>query len=198
MVRSIVLASSSPYRRQLLERLELPFLTEVPDVDETAQPGEAHAQTALRLALVKARACAPRHPQALIIGADQVAELDGQPIGKPGSREAARGQLRAMCGRSVVFHSALALLDAASGRHSVQSVPTTVLFRPLSDQAIEDYLQREAAYDCAGSAKIEALGICLVQSVHSQDPTALIGLPLIALTTLLGEFGVALPLPAAP
>jgi len=198
MVRRIVLASSSPYRRQLLERLQLPFLTEVPAVDEAARPGEAQVQTALRLALVKAQACAPRHPQALIIGADQVAELDGQSIGKPGSRDAARRQLQAMRGRSVVFHSALALLDAANGRYSVHSVPTTVEFRPLSDQAIEDYLQREAAYDCAGSAKIEALGICLVQSVQSQDPTALIGLPLILLTTLLGEFGMPLPLPGAP
>ena len=195
MRRRIVLASSSRYRQEMLARLQIPFETDVPSVDEQALPGEAHCDTAQRLALRKAQASAARHPDALVIGADQVAELDGAPIGKPGTHAAAVRQLRAMRGRSVVFHSGMALLDAASGLHRVQCVPTEVRFRHYSDAAIEDYLLRERPYDCAGSAKIETLGICLVESVRSDNPTALVGLPLIVLTTLLAEFGV--PLPAA-
>jgi septum formation protein len=194
MPRAIVLASSSPYRQEQLARLRLPFSTAVPGVDETALAGEAHAATAQRLALLKARACAPRHPEALIIGADQVAELDGAAIGKPGGHAAAAAQLRSMSGRTVRFHSGLALLDARSGQAHSGCVPTDVRFRPLTDAVIEAYLRADQPYDCAGSAKIESLGICLVEAVHSDDPTALIGLPLILLTSLLAACGVLLPL----
>jgi septum formation protein len=194
MPRAIVLASSSRYRQEQLARLGLPFTTAVPDVDEIALAGEAHAATAQRLALLKAQACAPHHPDALIIGADQVAELDGAAIGKPGTHPAAVAQLRAMAGRTVRFHSGLALLDARDGQAHAGCVTTEVRFRALSDAAIDAYLRADQPYDCAGSAKIESLGICLVASVHSDDPTALIGLPLILLTSLLADFGVALPL----
>ncbi len=196
MLRPIVLASSSRYRQEQFGRLQIPFTSVSPGVDEAPRAGEAPADTALRLALAKARAVAGRHPDALVIGADQVAELDGRPIGKPGGHEAAVAQLRAMRGRTVHFHSALALLDAASGVHLAACEPTAVRFRVLSDAAIEDYLVREQPYDCAGAARIEALGITLVDAVESTDPTALIGLPLIRLTTMLASFGVTLPLPA--
>ena len=194
MSRTIVLASSSRYRQEQLARLRLPFTTAVPAVDEIALAGEAHAATAQRLALLKARTCAAHHPDALIIGADQVAELDGAAIGKPGTHPAAVAQLRAMAGRTVRFHSGLALLDARDGQAHSGCVTTAVRFRMLSDAAIETYLRADQPYDCAGSAKIESLGICLVASVHSDDPTALVGLPLILLTSLLADFGVALPL----
>jgi septum formation protein len=195
--RTIVLASSSRYRQEQLARLRLPFSAAVPDVNETALAGEAHAATAQRLALLKARACAPRHPDALIIGADQVAELDGTAIGKPGNHGAAHAQLRAMAGRSVRFHSGLALLDARTGLAQSGCVHTDVRFRALTDAAIEAYLIADQPYDCTGSAKIESLGICLVEAVHSDDPTALIGLPLILLTSLLSACGIALPLEPA-
>jgi len=191
--RAIVLASSSRYRQQQLALLHLPFRTAAPGVDEAALPGEAPAATALRLALLKAQACAPRHPGALIIGADQVADLDGSAIGKPGSHAAATAQLRAMSGRRVHFHSGLALVDAATGRHRSACVTTEVQFRRLADAAIESYLLADQPYDCAGSARIESLGICLVEAVRSDDPTALVGLPLIMLTSLLADFGVSLP-----
>ncbi len=194
--RAIVLASSSRYRQQQLALLRLAFTTDTPGIDEGALPGEAPAATAQRLSLGKAQACAPRHPGALVIGADQVADLDGTPIGKPGNHAAATRQLRAMSGRTVHFHSGLAIVDASTGRHRIGCVPTAVQFRVLSDAAIESYLRADQPYDCAGSARIESLGICLVESVRSEDPTALVGLPLILLTTLLADFGAHLPPPS--
>jgi septum formation protein len=193
MVRSIVLASSSPYRRELLARLHLAFAIDRPDVDERAQPGEAPIDTALRLAQAKARAVAARHPGALLVGSDQVADLDGTPIGKPGSFDVALEQLERMQGQSVVFHTALALFDAASGTMQTDSIPTRVLFRRMPRPALEAYLRLDTPFDCAGSAKIESVGIALVQAVESADPTALIGLPLISLTTMLTRCGIDVP-----
>jgi septum formation protein len=194
LTRRIVLASSSRYRQEQLARLRLAFVAVVPDVDETALPGETQCATAERLALVKARAVAQQQTDALVIGADQVAELDGRSIGKPGTHEAALAQLLAMRGRSVHFHSGLAVVDSRDGRSLSACVPTEVRFRTLAVQALEAYLRADLPYDCAGSAKIESLGICLVEAVHSTDPSALVGLPLIALTTMLAQMGVALPL----
>jgi septum formation protein len=188
--RPLILGSSSVYRRSLLQRLGLPFTAISPEIDETPAVNERPAATALRLALAKARAVATTHSQALIIASDQVADLEGQPLGKPGDHATATRQLQAMRGRQVVFHTALCLLDAASGRHQRQNVPTTVHYRELSDVQIERYLTREQPYDCAGSAKIECLGIILPRQVESEDPTALIGLPLIALVTMLEAEGV--------
>ena len=185
----LVLASSSPYRRSLLERLRRPFTVAVPDVDESPLPSEIPQATALRLAGSKARAVSAAYRDALIIGSDQVAVLDGQPLGKPGSREGALAQLGAMRGRTVVFHTAVCVFDSASGSIQVEDVPTTVRFRDFSDAQAEHYVEVEPAFDCAGSAKIEALGIALVEAVDSTDPTALVGLPLIALTTMLGRAG---------
>jgi septum formation protein len=189
-MRTIVLASTSPYRRELLARLRLPFTVAAPEVDEAAAADETPAATALRLAQAKARAVAPRHPTALIIGSDQVADADGTPLGKPGAFAAALAQLEFMQGRTVVFHTALALLDAATGALRAVEVPTRVRFRRLPRAALENYLRLDHPFDCAGAAKIEAAGIALVESVQSEDPTALIGLPLIALTSLLAEFDV--------
>jgi septum formation protein len=194
MPRSIVLASSSRYRQEMLARLRVPFAVEVPAVDESALADEEPAATALRLSLLKARTAAQRHPGAIVIGADQVAELDGRSIGKPGGHAAARAQLRAMSGRTVAFHSGIALVDAADGRSHSECITTHVSYRQLDDAAIEAYLLADRPYDCAGSAKIESLAICLVTSVRCDDPTALIGLPLIALTSMLGGMGVHLPL----
>lgn len=196
MTRAIVLASSSRYRQGQLSLLRVPFRVAVPAIDETALPGEAPEATARRLALAKAAACAPAHPDALVIGADQVAELDGRPIGKPGSHAAASAQLRAMSGRSVLFHSALAVLDTRSGIRHAGCTTTQVRFRALAPETVEAYLRADQPYDCAGAAKIESLGICLVESVNSDDPTALIGLPLILLTTQLAAFGLRLPVAA--
>jgi septum formation protein len=183
--RPLILASSSVYRRSLLERLRLPFASVSPEVDETPLPGERPGATALRLALRKAQAVAAVNPYALVIGSDQVADLNGVPLGKPGIHNNAVRQLQAMRSTRVVFHTALCLLDAASGRHQLENVATAVHFRDLSDQQIERYLQLEQPYDCAGSAKIESLGVALVQKIESDDPTALIGLPLMALITML-------------
>jgi len=188
---SIVLASTSPYRRELLARLRLPFEVRAPAVHEAIQAGEAAHETALRLAQAKARAVAPDCPAALIIGCDQVAVLDGVSLGKPGSHVNAVAQLKAMRGRSVLFHTALALLNAGTGAMQTADVPTTVRFRQYGDAEIEHYLEMEKPYDCAGSAKIEGLGIVLVESVHSSDPTALIGLPLMQLAAMLRNEGVA-------
>jgi septum formation protein len=188
---SIVLASTSPYRRDLLARLRLRFEVRAPAVDETALPGEAARETALRLAQAKARAVAPDWPAALIIGCDQVAVLDGVSLGKPGNHASAVAQLKAMRGRSVLFHTALALFNARTGALQTAEVPTTVRFRQYGDAEIERYLEVEQPYDCAGSAKIEGLGIVLVESVESTDPTALIGLPLMQLVAMLGKEGVA-------
>ncbi len=183
--RPLILASSSRYRHALLERLHLTFTTCAPNVDEAALPNERPGATALRLAVAKARAVAASNDTALIIGSDQVADLNGEPLGKPGDHPRAVLQLRAMRGQSVVFHTALCLFDAASGRYQLENVSSTVRFRDLSDAQIENYLRREQPYDCAGSAKIEALGVALVHHIDSGDPTALIGLPLMALVTML-------------
>ena len=189
-LRPLILASSSIYRRELLQRLRLPFECVSPAIDESARPGEVPAATALRLALEKTRAVAATHPQALVIGSDQVAELDGTALGKPGGHTNAVQQLRAMRGRRVVFHTALCLLDAASGRHQLETTVTTVQLRALTDAQIERYLQLEQPYDCAGRAKVESLGIALAKKIDSNDPTALIGLPLITLVSMLKQEGI--------
>lgn len=189
--RRLILASTSTYRRTLLERLRLPFEVQAPAVDESVLPGEEPADTALRLAEAKARNVGAVSRAALVIGCDQVAALDGASLGKPGGHEHAVAQLRAMRGRDVVFHTALALLNTASGALQLANVPTVVRFRDCSDLQIERYLARERPYDCAGSAKIEGLGIALVERAVSDDPSALIGLPLMQLTTMLGKEGVA-------
>lgn len=189
----IVLASSSAYRKALLARLGLDCRAIAPETDESALPHETAAATALRLAQAKARSVAAHERTALIIGSDQVAVLDDKAVGKPGSHAAAARQLREMSGNTVIFHTAICLLNAATGAVQLDNVPTTVRFRRLSDAQIERYLQRDQPYDCAGSAKIEALGIALVEHVASADPTALIGLPLIALVTMLAREGVSMP-----
>jgi septum formation protein len=191
--RRLILASSSRYRRQLLDRLGLAYAWRSPDIDETPQSDEAPEHTALRLALAKARRIASGCGDALVIGSDQVAVLDGRAIGKPGDHARAVAQLRAMSGRVTVFHTAVTLLDAASGEQQHRVVPTRVRMRRLDDDAIERYLRRDQPYDCAGSAKIEAFGIALVESVESEDHTALIGLPLIALCDMLRRAGMRLP-----
>ena len=197
--RRLVLASTSPYRRELLARLRLTFAVEAPEVDERPLAGEAPAATAARLALAKANAVAMRHAEAVVIGSDQVADLDGQAIGKPGDHDRATAQLRAMRGRTVVFHTAVAVVCRATGFAASALVPVTVRMRQLSDVEIERYLRAETPYDCAGSAKIETLGIALVESVASDDPTALIGLPLIETCELLRRAGIdPLGEPAAP
>jgi septum formation protein len=186
----LILGSTSRYRRELLERLRLPFEVIAPRVDETPRPGEPPAALAERLARAKAEEVAARHPGAVVIGADQVADLAGAPLGKPGSHARAALQLRAMSGRSVVFHSALAVLRPAAGYARVLNVPVTVRFRVLGEAEIEAYLRAEQPYDCAGSAKSEGLGIALLDAIESDDPTALIGLPLIATARLLREAGL--------
>lgn len=192
-VPRIVLASSSAYRKALLARLGLDCRAIAPETDESALPHETAAATALRLAQAKARSVAAHERTALIIGSDQVAVLDDRAVGKPGSHAAAARQLREMSGNTVIFHTAICLLNAATGAVQLDNVPTTVRFRRLSDAQIERYLQRDQPYDCAGSAKIEALGIALVEHVASADPTALIGLPLIALVSMLAREGVSMP-----
>ena len=182
---TLILASTSPFRRQLLSRLGLPFATADPAVDETPLPGEAPEASAMRLSEAKARAVATAFPDALIIGSDQVACLDGQVFGKPGNHENAMRQLQAMRGRRVNFFTGLCLLDAKSGRAHLRGVPTLVTFRDLSDDEIENYLRKEQPYNCAGSAKSEGLGIALIARIDGGDPNALIGLPLIALCDVL-------------
>jgi septum formation protein len=187
--RPLILASSSPYRRQLLERLGLPFTCVRPDADEVPQTGESFERTAQRLAELKARAVAPAFRDALIIGSDQVASCAGERMDKPGSHENAVRQLRHMSGRSARFDTAVCVLDSASGRLVARSVPCEVRIRELADAQVEEYLRRERPYDCAGSAKFEGLGIALIAAMRTDDPTSLIGLPLIALTELLTEMG---------
>ena len=187
----LILASTSRYRRELLERLRLPFEVTPPAVDESMLPDERPADTALRLAQAKARAVGSIYPVSLIIGCDQVAALGNTALGKPGGHEQAVAQLRAMRGLDVVFHTALAVLNTASGALQLADVPTRVRFRDYSDREIERYLMLERPYDCAGSAKIEGLGIALVERIESDDPSALIGLPLMRLTTMLRNEGIA-------
>jgi len=188
--RPLVLASTSRYRRQLLARLLLPFDVVAPDIDEIELPGEAPAATACRLADAKARAVAARRPDSLVIGSDQVADCNGIAISKPGDHATAVAQLTALSGRVIVFHTAVALVDAATGAGETRLVDVRSAFRALSPAAIEHYLQRERPYDCAGAVKSEALGIALFDRIESDDPTALIGLPLIALTDMLRAQGV--------
>jgi septum formation protein len=190
----LILASSSTYRKELLARLHLPFEAIAPNINETPDKGESPEQTALRLARDKAMAIASSATNALVIGSDQVAILDGIQIGKPGTHENALSQLRAMRGREVIFHTALCLWDTRHGTsQTVQTavVPTFVTFRDLPDNELDAYLRIEMPYDCAGSAKNEGLGIALIESIKSDDPTALTGLPLIALCGMLRMAGVA-------
>jgi septum formation protein len=187
--RRIILASTSRYRRALLERLGIAFECADPKTDETARPAEARAITAVRLAQAKARAVSANYPDALIIGSDQVASCDGARLGKPGTHENAVRQLSAMSGKTARFDTAVALLDSASGKLDTKVVACDVMFRQLSAQQIERYLRLEQPYDCAGSAKIEGLGITLVERIETEDPTSLIGLPLIALTQMLADAG---------
>lgn len=194
----IILASSSPYRQELLARLQLPFIARAPEIDETAIKSEAAADTAQRLALQKARAVAQHHPDAIIIGSDQVASLDGLHIGKPGNHAAALQQLQLMRGREVIFHTALCVIDQRDGQHKptksvvlIDNIQTKVLFRNLDDEELDAFLRIEQPYDCAGSAKNEALGITVIEKISSDDPTALTGLPLIRLTSMLRSLGVS-------
>jgi septum formation protein len=187
---ALILASSSAYRRELLSRLQLPFTADVPDIDESPQPGETPSATALRLAREKAAAVAWRHPGSLVIGSDQVATLDNLQIGKPGNHANALAQLQRMRGREVIFHTALCLWDGRNGSHQVEDIRTAVKFRDLPDAELDAYLRIEQPYDCAGSAKNEALGIAILERIDSSDPTALTGLPLIALTGMLRKAGV--------
>jgi len=191
--KRVVLASTSRYRRALLERLGFPFECADPKTDEAPLRGEATGATALRLAEAKARAAAPKFPDALIIGSDQVASCEGLRLDKPGTHDNAVRQLGAMSGKTAVFETAVALLDSSSDKVSTRLVPCRVTFRPLSAKLIEDYLKKEKPYDCAGSAKAEGLGIALIARIDTEDPTSLIGLPLIALTELLNEAGMPVP-----
>lgn len=190
--RVLVLGSSSPYRRELLARLRQPFEVVLPEVDETPLAHESPRELASRLALAKANAVAQRLPDRVIIGSDQVAELDGRPLGKPGSHDRAVEQLHRMRGRQVLFHTAVAVVCAESGFSQMEIAEVRVRFRNLTSTEIENYLQAEKPYDCAGSAKSEGLGIALLESIDSDDPTALIGLPLIRTARLLRAAGVPL------
>ncbi|MDP1657315.1 MAG: Maf family nucleotide pyrophosphatase [Rubrivivax sp.] len=190
--RPLILGSTSPYRRELLARLRLPFDVASPDVDETPHPNETPRDLACRLALAKAHAVAARFPAAVVIGSDQVADLDGQPLGKPGTHERAVAQLRQMRGKTVVFQTAVAVVCHDTGFEQVDLAPVRVRFRDLSDAEIETYLRAETPYDCAGSAKSEGLGITLLASIENDDPTALVGLPLIRTSHLLRAAGLTL------
>jgi septum formation protein len=192
MPRTLILASTSRYRRELLNRLGLPFEVHSPGVDETPLSGETPLALAQRLALAKAHAVAATFPDAVVIGSDQVADLNGEPLGKPGDHARATVQLQRMRGQTLVFQTAVAVVCAATGFSSHDVAPVRVVFRPLSDDAIERYLRAEQPYDCAGSAKSEGLGIALLDAIDSDDPTALIGLPLIRTCRMLRAAGVDL------
>jgi len=191
----IVLASTSRYRRELLERLRLPFDVVSPEVDETPLPAETARDTALRLARSKAHAVALRRPGEIVIGSDQTVEVNATTIGKPLSHQAAADQLRMLQGRSATFYTALAVAGPGAETIQIDCVPTIVTFRRLTEQQIETYLRADQPYDCAGAAKIESLGIALVQQVESSDPTALMGLPLIRLTSMLIAAGIEILAP---
>jgi septum formation protein len=193
--RQLILGSSSAYRRELLMRLRLPFEVQAPEVDESPRFGEAPAALAKRLALSKAHEVASRFPQAIVIGSDQVADLHGQALGKPGNHTRATAQLRQMRGQSVVFQTAVSVVCLASQFEASSLAAVRVQFRELSDEEIERYLCAEQPYDCAGSAKSEGLGIALLSAIESDDPTALVGLPLIRTCTLLRSAGVELFMP---
>ena len=185
MKQTLILASSSEYRRQLLQKLQIPFTSISPKIDETPLPDEKPHETALRLAQQKAKKVGAEYPHALVIGCDQVATLDGEQLGKPGNHNNATKQLQLMRGREVTFHSALCLFNAATGNMQALVVPYMVRFRQLTDEQIENYLTKEQPYHCAGSAKSEGLGIALIERMIGEDPNALIGLPLIKLITML-------------
>ncbi len=190
--RPLILGSTSSYRRELLRRLHVPFTVAAPEVDETALDGETPFEMANRLAMAKARAIAQKFPQAVVIGSDQVADLDGLALGKPGHFERATAQLRQMRGKTVVFHTAVAVVCLETGFEQCDMASVRVQFRDLSDAEISAYLLLEAPYDCAGSAKSEGLGIALLESIDSDDPTALVGLPLIRTCNMLRAAGVKL------
>ncbi len=193
LARPLILGSTSRYRRELLERLRLPFQTVSPEVDETPLAGETPHALSLRLALAKAQAVAALHPGAVVIGSDQVPELDGLPLSKPGNHERATEQLRQMSGRQMNFHTAVSVVCQEIGFSETDVVTVQVRFRDLNDAEIERYLRAEQPYDCAGSAKSEGLGIPLLDAIVSDDPTALIGLPLIRTCQLLRAAGAVLP-----
>ena len=190
--RSLVLGSTSRYRRELLERLRVPFEVAAPHVDETPLPGELPEALAVRLALAKAQAVATQFPKAVVIGSDQVADLNGAPLGKPGTHERAVLQLRQMRGQTVIFQTALAVVCLETGLTQQDIAQVRVVFRDLSDDEIEHYLRAEQPYDCAGSAKSEGLGIALLERIDSDDPTALIGLPLIRTARMIAAAGIRL------
>ncbi|NDZ12547.1 septum formation inhibitor Maf [Variovorax sp. WS11] len=192
MQRPVILASTSRYRRELLGRLRLPFDVQPPEVDETPLPGESPRALAERLALEKAMAVARRFPEAVVIGSDQVADLAGEPLGKPGDHARATAQLRRMRGQTLVFQTAVAVVCQANSFSQRELAPVRVVFRNYSDAAIESYLLAEQPYDCAGSAKSEGLGIALLDAIDSDDPTALVGLPLIRTANMLRAAGVDL------
>ena len=189
---ALILGSTSRYRHELLSRLRLPFTVAAPDVDETPQPGESPEALARRLALAKAYAVATQHPEAVVIGSDQVADLNGEPLGKPGNHTRAVQQLQRMRGHTVVFQTAVAVVCLATQFEQIDLAPVRVRFRDLSDAEIEAYLRAEEPYDCAGSAKSEGLGIALLDAIDNDDPTALIGLPMIRTARLLRAAGVDL------
>lgn len=191
-LRQLILASTSVYRRQLLERLRVPFTVISPEVDEAALEGELPEPLARRLALAKAQAVAALHPDAVVIGSDQVADLAGTALGKPQTHARAVQQLQRMRGQTVVFQTAVAVVCQATGFTQVDLAPVRVRFKPLTDEQIEHYLQAEQPYDCAGSAKSEGLGIALLERIDNDDPTALVGLPLIRTCRLLEAAGIAL------
>ena len=190
--RTLILGSTSRYRKELLSRLQIPFETAAPDVDETPHNNESPKDLALRLALAKARAVALKHPEAVVIGSDQVADLEGAPLGKPGNHTNATLQLQRMRGKTVIFQTALSVVCIATGYERTDLAEVKVKFRDLSDAEIESYLRAEEPYDCAGSAKSEGLGIVLLDAIENDDPTALIGLPLIRTCQMLREAGVKL------
>lgn len=190
--RPLVLGSSSRYRRELLSRLRLPFDVATPEVDESPLPAEPPRELALRLALAKARAVAAKFPRAVVIGSDQVADLAGESLGKPGDHERAVAQLRRMRGQTVVFQTAVAVVCAETGFEQLELAAVNVKFRQLSDAEIESYLRTEQPYDCAGSARSESLGIALLDAIDSDDPTALVGLPLIRTCRMLRAAGLKL------
>jgi septum formation protein len=190
--RALILGSTSPYRRELLERLRLPFEVQRPEVDETPMNGETPVALAQRLAMAKAQAVAQRFPQAIVIGSDQVADLHGEPLGKPGTHANAVAQLQRMRGQTVVFQTAVAVVCKATGFAQCDLAQVKVVFRDFSDESMQSYLHAEQPYDCAGSAKSEGLGIVLLARIDNQDPTALVGLPLLLTCRLLRAAGMPL------
>ena len=187
----LVLGSSSPYRKELLERLGLPFLTDRPDVDESPRPGESPEEIVRRLSQEKALAVSVRYPDALVIGCDQVAAVEGRIVGKPGNHEAALKQLKEVSGKTITLYTGLSLLNSKTGNLQADVVPFSVTFRILTGETIEEYLRREKPYDCTGSVRVEGLGIALLERLEGDDPNALIGLPLIRLITMLKEEGLS-------